>query len=149
MNIKKFIVILIALIFYESCHKTPTQIDQIELREGLSASEFKEAIIGKWQSVYEIPGKQNIEYLELTRQGNAKIIIKSDGNKKEYKGGYSITFLRPPTEGMVTLAELTIKTSKENITLSWVNFGHHNAFPVEVFFLMIDKEPYGVLQRIA
>lgn len=104
----RFEFILIILIFFLSCHKTPTQVDQIELREGLSEFEFKEAIIGKWKSVHEIPGKQNIEYLELTSQGNAKIIIKQDGNKKEYKGSYSLAFLRPPTEGMVTLAELTI-----------------------------------------
>ena len=145
----RFEFTLIMLIFCLCCHKTPTQIDQIELREDLSESEFKKAIIGKRQSVYEIPGKQNVEYLELTRHGNAKIIIKQDGDKKEYKGSYSITFLRPPTEGMVTLAEFTIKTSKENIILSRVNFGLHNAFPVEAGFLLrIDNEPYGVLKKI-
>lgn len=146
---KRFEFILIMLIFCLGCHKTPTQVDQIELREGLSASEFKEAIIGKWQSVYEKPGKENVLYLELSRKGSAKIIIKKDSDKKEYEGNYSIDFLRPPSIGMVTLAELTIKTSKENIILSRVNFGLHNAFPVEAGFLLrIDNEPYGVLKKI-
>ncbi len=148
INMKRFEFVLIMLILCLNCHRTPTQVDQIELREDFSESEFKEAIIGKWESVFEIPGKQNIGYLELTRQGNAKIIIKQDGNKKEHKGSYSLTFLRPPMEGNVTLAELTIITSKESIILSRVNFGIHNAFPAEVFFLRIDKEPYGVLQRM-
>jgi hypothetical protein len=144
----RFEFILVMFIVCLGCHKTPTQVDQIKLREGLSASEFKEAIIGKWKSVYEIPEKQNIEYLELGRKGNAKIIIKQDGNKKEYKGSYSIVFLRPPTVGMITFAELTIKTAKESIILSRVYFGIHNAVPIEGCLLRNDNEPYGVLQKI-
>lgn len=145
---KRIEFILIILIFSLDCCRTPTEVNQTELREGLSESEFRAAILGKWESVFEHPGKQNVAYLELTCQGKAKITITHDGNKKEYKGGYSITFLRPPTEGMVTLAELTIKTSNENIILSRVNFGLHNAVPFDEYLLRIEKEPYGVLRLI-
>ena len=115
MDIYTFKLILIVLIFSFGCDKSPNQIDQIEYREDLSESEFKEAIIGKWESVYETPGKANVDYLELTNYNNAKIIIKQDSSKKEYNGSYSIIFLRSPSEDMVTLAELTLKTSEENI----------------------------------
>jgi len=149
MNFKFNNLILTVLIFCLSCHNTPTQVEQIELREDLSEAEFKKAIIGNWQSVYETPGKEIVDYLELDLQGNAKIIIKQAGNKREYQGNYRIIFLRPPTKGMVTLAELTIQTSGENIILSQVNFGLHNAVHAQVGFLLrIDKEPYGVLKKI-
>jgi hypothetical protein len=49
----------------------------------------------------------------------------------------------------VTFAELTIKTSEKNIILSRVNFGLHNALPLEAGpFLRIDEAPYGVLKKI-
>ncbi len=140
-------IILIALIFSFSCDKIPNQINQIEYRENLSGSEFKEAIIGKWESVYKMQGKENVEYLELTRQGIAKIIIEKDGITIWYFGSYYVDFLRPPTDYMVTFAELTIKTSKGNIILSRVNFGLHNGVPFDELLLRIDKEPYGVLKK--
>ena len=149
MNFNFFKLILTALIFCLNCQNTPTEVEQIKLREDLSEDEFKKAIIGNWQSVYEAPGKEIVDYLELDLQGNTKIIIKQDGNKKEYQGSYRIIFLRPPTKGMVTLAELTIQTSGENIILSQVNFGLHSAVHDQVGFLLrIDQKPYGALEKI-
>ena len=152
MNNKNFIFILIVLIFCFSCNKTPNDSQefqsQIKLKDDLSETEFKKAIVGKWESVFEAQGKKSIEYLELNQEGDAKIIIKIDGNKKEYDGNYSITYLRTPAEGMVTLAELTIKTDKESIILSRMNFGLHNAFPTNSgYFLRNDEEPFGVLKK--
>ncbi len=78
----RFELILVMLIVCLGCHKTPTRIDQIELlKEDLSESEFKEAIFGKWKSVYEKQGKENVESLELNRNGEAKIIIKKNSIK--------------------------------------------------------------------
>lgn len=148
MKLKKICYVLVMLIFFLGCHKTPNAVDQIELREDLSESEFKTALIGKWQSVYEHPGKQNVAYLEIERWGGVKVIIKRDGNPTEYEGTYRLSLLRPPLEGNVTLAELTISASKETILLSRVNFGLHNAFSAEEYFLRIDQEPYGVLKKI-
>ena len=148
MKLIKFKFFLIVFMICLGCHTTPTQVEQIELRSDFSESEFKEAIIGEWQSVYEIKGEENIKYLELGEQGKVKLILEKDSIGIEYEGHYSVDFLRPPSEGMVTLAELTISTSKGSIILSHVNFGLHNALPAESGpFLRIDNSPYGVLKK--
>ena len=139
---------LAALVLGLGCTETPTQFEQPELREDFSEAEFKEAIIGKWQSVYEKPGQENVEYLELGQQGNAKAIIVQNDSRREFEGNYAVSFLRPPTKEVVTFAELTISMPGGDLKLSKVNFGLHNAFPVESgLFLRIDEAPYGVLRR--
>ena len=151
---KKTIHVIITLLFLSlGCDKTPNdnqaQQNQIELREDFSASEFKEAIVGKWHSVWERPGEEYVKYLELHQQGEAKIIISKDIDSKLSEGNYSINFLRPPATGNVTFAEITIATSNDTIILSRVNFGYHSAFPMEGDLLLrIDEAPYGVLKRL-
>ncbi|MFA9391505.1 MAG: hypothetical protein ACERKD_16970 [Prolixibacteraceae bacterium] len=120
-----------------------------ELKENFSDSEFKEAIIGKWQSIFEHEGQENVIYLELSNQNKAKITIEKESKQNKYEGDYKVSYLRPPDEGMVTLAEITILTSNDTLVLSRVNFGLHNYFPAERGpFLRIDQSPYGVMERI-
>ena len=152
MKFKNILLILIVFVFCLGCDKTPTKtstlIDWSNYRSNFSSSEFKEAIIGKWISVFEHQGKENVEYLELSRYGKAIVMIKKDINGKTHTGDYSIHFSRPPRADFVTLAELTIKTSKGDILLSRINFGLHNGVLTGIGpFLRIDREPYGVLEK--
>ena len=64
MSILKNIFILIVIIINFGCNKNPTQLE-FELREDLSETEFKEAILGKWESAYE---KQYLMLLDQTQQ---------------------------------------------------------------------------------
>ena len=146
----KFITIILLILF--SCSKSPnnppSEIDWSNYRGYLSASDFKEAIIGKWRSVYQKEGYENIKYLEINSYEDAKIIIKN-GARVEVEGKYKIHFLRPPTKEMVTFAEMTIKSDNVEIKLSQMNFGYHNALPFELGpFLRVDKSPYGVLTKL-
>jgi hypothetical protein len=139
-------IILFTSILFSSCHDTPTEITQTELREDLSKSEFKEAIIGKWKSIFETPEKATVERIELDSQQNAIVVIKHNENSDEYKGTYQLTFFRPPEKGNVTLAEITIEAPERTISL---NFGLHSALPVDSGYLLrIDEEPFGVLQKM-
>jgi hypothetical protein len=148
----KIQLLFIILILCLGCNNTSSENQEhkirIELKGNLSGAEFKEAIIGKWGSVFYYPDKENIEYLELDKNGNAKIIIEKDTDKKEFKGNYTINFLRPPAKSMITFAEIIIKTSGYEIVLSRVNFGMHNGVPYKWGNLLrIDSEPPGVLLR--
>ena len=122
----------------------------VEIREDLSASEFKEAIIGKWEnhfihSVHQ--DKANIEKLDLSRSETARIIIVENNVRKVLRGEYFVAFMKPPDLGSVTLAEITIKNSVESIVLSRVNFGFLNLVSSEEHLLIIEREPYGVMKK--
>ena len=147
MNVKNINVILFILIFCLGCNKTPTQIDWSDYRGYLSASDFKKAIIGKWKSVFEAPGKENIEYLELSRTGKAKIVIKKNGDRITIAGDYSINFPRPPEEGIYTFAELIIEKSNGNIILSRVYFGSHDGVSATDILLRNNGEPHLALKK--
>ena len=132
----------------ESDTDARTESEIIELKENFSADEFKEALIGKWQSVFENDGKENVIYLELNDKNEAKITLDKDNVSNDYQGDYVVDFIRQPMEGYVTLGEITISTQNKIIKLSRVNFGLHNALPVDSMYLRIDESPYGVLDRI-
>ena len=120
----------------------------VEIRENLSAFEFKEAIIGRWNNQLILQDKENIEKLDLSRSETARIIIVENNVRKVLSGEYFVTFMRPPDLGSVTLAEITIKNSVESIVLSHVNFGLHNMVGgSDEIFLRIDSEPYGVMKK--
>ena len=48
----------------------------------------------------------------------------------------------------MTLGEIAISTQNNIIKLTRVNFGLHNAMPMDSMYLRIDEAPYGVLDRI-
>lgn len=131
-----------------SCGKNPIEGSEIELREDLTEEEFRQAILGEWQSVYEIEGAGNVTYLNLGRENDIDITICKNSVEKKFSGEYSLSFMRTPVLGTVTLAEIDIQASDTLIVLSRINFGLHNAVPIrEVLFLRIDDAPYGVLDR--
>ena len=153
--IRTFFVLNIVLCF--CCNKesdknneaSDNKNEAIELRDNFSETEFKNALIGEWRSVFELAGKENVIYLKFDNQGKARIIIEKDSVEKEYSGDYTVDFLREPAEEMMTIARIIISSSDKEIVLSWVNFGLHNAFPADYgLFLRIEKPPYGVLERI-
>lgn len=141
-----FICLLLCL----CCNEDPnTSNDKEKLRTDFSESEFKSAIIGKWQSVLTIDGQENVIYLELSEQGDAKISLKKESTVEEFQGKYSIGFIRPPSPGTVTLAEITITTPQRNIILSRVCFDMSNAYPAPAGLLLrIMESPYGTLDRV-
>ena len=148
-----YIIILSVLISLIGCDKesdsdTETDSKIIELKEDFNADEFKEAIIGKWQSVFEHSEYDNVIYLELNANSEAKITLDKDNVRNDYQGNYAIDFIRQPIEGNVTLGEITITTQNKTIKLLRVNFGLHNAMPMDSMYLRIDEVPYGVLDRI-
>ncbi len=130
------------------CKDSMQEVSNLVLDEGFSETEFKEAIIGKWESVYEIEGKDNVMCLGLTKELTACIVLKKENIEKEFAGNYTINFLRPPQEGFVTLGKISIITSKDSIILSRIIFSLHNGVSVDKVFLRIFDEPYGTLDRI-
>lgn len=138
------------LLFFIACNKeTIVQepvVDPIELRDNFTEAEFKQAIIGEWQSVYQMTGQENVLYLALTDKNNATVTISKEGSEKTYSGTYSVSFLRPPSSEEVTLGYITIKTTSSDIVLSRVHFSIHSAVRGGPF-LKIDVAPYGVLDR--
>ena len=143
-----FVLVSLFFVFTNCKEDSLVSNEQLALREGLSAQEFSSAIIGKWESVFEKEGEENIKYLEFDKSGDAKILLYND-SEKECGGMYILSFNRPPRNGEVTLAEITIKTESGNILLRQVNFGFHNAFPEsEGLLLRVDDTPYGVLKKI-
>lgn len=150
--LKKLKLIPIAWLILFSCIKAPNnsppEIDWSNYTGYLSASEFKDAIIGIWKSVYIHKGSENVERLEVFPFGIARVFI-NDGLRVEVTGKYEIDFLRPPAEGNITIAEMTITSDNDQIVLSRMSFGYHNAVPMTVGILLrIDKSPYGVLAKI-
>lgn len=132
------------------CTKESNQIiTKVELRSDFTESEFKDAIIGKWQSVFEKTGEENVKYLEFINQSKVRIILTKENINNEYNGNYSVSFHRPPMNGQDTFAEIIISTLSKEIVLSHVYFGLHNAILAEYGLLMrIDEAPCGVLERI-
>jgi hypothetical protein len=131
------------------CGNESPEVTEIELRSDLDEEEFKQAIAGEWQSVYEIAGEENVTYLHLGQENQVSLTLRKNGAAKEFSGVYTLSFIRTPVPGTVTMAEMDIQTSDTLIVLSRINFGLHNAFPMsEGLFLRIDEAPYGVLDRI-
>lgn len=121
----------------------------IALRDDLTESEFKEAIIGHWKNQFEISGKQNVETLDISSKGTARVVIIKNNIQNRYSGKYTVNFLRSCEENTVTLAEIVISIHDENLVLSRVNFGSHNALGSgDEYFLRIDNEPFGVMKKI-
>ena len=143
-------LILGGLLFFIACNKeTIVQelvANPIELRDNFTEAEFKQAIIGEWQSVYQLSEQENVLYLTLTDKNNATITISKEGNEKTYSGTYSVSFLRAPSSEEMTLGQITIKTTSSDIVLTRVNFSLHSAVRGGPF-LKIDVSPYGVLER--
>jgi hypothetical protein len=153
MKTFNYLIILFVFISLIGCNKESdsdarTESKIIDLKENFSADEFKEAIIGKWQSVFEHAGKENVIYLELNDKNEAKITLKKDNASNNYQGDYIVDFSRQPMEDYLTLGEITISTQNKIIKLSRVNFGLHSAVHGDSMYLRIDESPYGVLDRI-
>ena len=148
---KNFIFLILGgLLFFIACNKeTIVQepvANPIELRDNFTEAEFKQAIIGEWQSVYQLTEQENVLCLTLTDKNNATIILSKEGNEKTYSGTYNVSFLRPPSSEEMTLGQITIKTTSSDIALKRVNFSLHSAVRGGPF-LRIDVSPYGVLER--
>ena len=124
----------------------------VELKDDLSAADFKLALVGKWKSVFTADkDNPNVQSLEFNSDGKTDIVIAKADKTEQYSGTYTISFDREPGARAVTMATITIRTSGSNpIILSRVNFGLHNGIPQqEGIVLRIDNEPYGVLKRQA
>ena len=143
-------LILGGILFFIACNKETevkeSVVDPMELRDNFTEAEFKQAIIGEWQSVYEHTGEENVIFLALTDKKNATITISKESSEKTYSGTYTVSFLRPPSSEELTLAQITLKTTLSDIVLSRVNFSIHSAVRGGPF-LRIDVAPYGVLDR--
>ena len=130
----------------------PAPLVPIELKNDLSAADFKLALVGKWKSVFTADkDNPNVQSLEFNSDGKTDIVIAKADKTEQYSGTYTISFDREPGARAVTMATITIRTNGSNpIILSRVNFGLHNGIPQqEGIVLRIDNEPYGVLKRQA
>ena len=149
---KNIISIFICLLLL-SCDVTENNDENyqsnIVIQPDLSESEFREAIIGHWENKFEISGFKNVQTLDISRKGYANaVVVSTDSTTEVYSGNYIVNFLEPPAEGIVTRTDLIIQDDDGDFTLSYLNFGTHNAFsPSEGYFLRIDSEPYGAMKR--
>lgn len=158
MKTMNVIFLGISLILFFSCNKESdkNELDKknepLELRSNFSETEFKNALIGEWKSVFENPEYENVIYLKFDIQGKSIIKIKKDSVENEYSGDYNVSFIREPAEGNTTLAKIVFSSSEKNVELSRVCFdlhnGIHDASDPFGFLLRIYDPPYGVLSRI-
>ena len=142
---------MVTLIYCFGCIKNPTDnsIEKIiiNIKEDCSESEFKETAYGKWVMAFEYKDEENVEYLELTRKGKALIVIKKGGDRKTFGGNFSLNLLYPPEEGWVTIATLTIESSRGSVKLHDVHFYYH-AGALGINLLSITDAPYAVMKKI-
>jgi hypothetical protein len=149
MKTLKSLVLILSFLLCFCCGELNTKIDILELRSDFTETEFKAAIVGKWQSVYELAENKNVIFLKFYEQNNVKVTTKKNDAKEDFDGSYSVEFLRPASKGIVTWAKITIKTTTGELILPRVSFDKHNAFSVGTeLFLRIDESPYGVLKRM-
>jgi hypothetical protein len=142
-----FFVICLFICF--CCCKKEADIkkDSVELRSNFSETEFKNALIGEWRSVFEDTEYENVIYLKFDDQNKSTIILKKDDIEKEYSGNYVISFIKEPAKGNITIAKIIISSSKREIELSGVYFSEHNASSVGSG-LFLEEPPYGVLEGV-
>ena len=154
----KHCILPMLLIAVAGCnsHEAPAQFQAqasdrpvIELKSDLLAPDFKNALVGKWTSVFSYKSKRNIAKLEFKHDGTASLSVIRGNDRKQYSGPYSVVFDRTPRSGFVTFATITINPEKENpLVLSRVHLGLHNGVDWRIGpLLRIDKEPRGVLRR--
>ncbi len=116
----------------------------------LSDRQFRWAVIGKWTSAWAVPGRQNIEYLELSWLGRAKVVIDDSGKKSVYAGPYHIIYTRPPHPSSVTIADVVIEgrtAPNGGLRLPGVHFDMTNVIGSGRMFLRTRREPFGTLTR--
>jgi hypothetical protein len=120
----------------------------VELREDLGREEFIRALSGEWVSAWGHPSREFVSSLTLAADGTGTVAVQAQsGAQRVVTGPYAISFLRPPAEGSVTLAEITIGAPPgEQVVLGSVSFGLHNALPGGPY-LRVDGLPSAVLQR--
>lgn len=90
------------------------------MRSNFSETEFRNALIGEWESMFENTECENVIYLKFNKQGKISIKIKLDDVVKEYSGDYIVSFIREPVEGNITFAKIDISCSNKKIVMSRV-----------------------------
>ena len=122
---------------------------EFELREDLGREAFSHALVGEWVSTWEDESRDYVSSLTLTEGGMATVTIQErTGEQRVVVGTYAISFVRPPAQGSVTLADITILTpTGERIVLASASFGLHNAV-LGGPYLRIDGDPQAVLNRV-
>jgi len=147
MYFEKAILCFVCFLACISCEKESCNPnDVLELRMDFTEEEFLMAIIGKWESVWETDGFENVTYLELCKQGNAKITLKEGSTVEYFEGNYTVEFTNL---GYRTRADITITTPKRNIILSDAQFDLHNGLSVtKLYFRTYGGSPKAVLSRI-
>ncbi len=119
------------------------------LYEDLSREAYLRALIGEWMSAWDDTSRDFVRSLTLTEGGMATVTIQERfGEQRVIAGTYAIAFLRPPAQGSVTLADITIVApSGEKVVLASASFGLHNAV-IGGPYLRIDGDPVAVLKRV-
>ena len=159
MRVILLIVLLIVLCFgcvtknSSEDRKVDSYLALSEVEDNTYARDFANAIIGKWETVFTNPNGDNIKSAEFSPDGVVRLVV-TRGNISEAKTGkYRIQFERKPSANMVTLGRIVVETRPGELVLSRVWFGDHNGvmFPDANYrpFLRVDKEPYGVMKRMA
>jgi hypothetical protein len=119
------------------------------LREDLGREEFTSAVVGEWVSAWDNPSRDFVRTLVLAAEGTATVTIQEQGGESRVVAGpYAISYVRPPAQGSVTLAEITIGAPPgEVVVLEQASFGLHNALPGGPY-LRVDGDPSAVLKRL-
>ena len=123
-------------------------VAEARLKEDLGREEFTRALIGEWVSAWDDPSRDFVRSLTLTGQGMATVTIQERyGEQRVVAGPYAISFVRPPAQGSVTLADIAIVApSGEKVVLARVSFGLHNAV-LGGPYMRVDRSPRAVLKR--
>jgi hypothetical protein len=124
-------------------------VAETELREDLSREAFTRALIGEWVSAWDDTSRDFVRSLTVTEGGTATVTIQDHhGEQRFIVGTYTVSFIRPPAQGSVTLADIAIVApSGEKVVLASVNFGLHNAV-LGGPYLRVDGDPIAVLKRV-
>lgn len=123
-----------------------------EIQDNSEARNFANSIVGKWETVFTYPDRDNIKAAEFAADGAARVeVTKGKTTGRLITGKYRIEFEREPDPDKKTLGRIVIETVSDEYVLSRVNFGAHSGVPFSGRkhgpLLRIDEEPYGVLNR--
>jgi hypothetical protein len=142
MKTIKTIIAILAIILFQNCSK---EDDEIALRTDFTNEELEKALVGKWETAFEIPGYENVTFLEYKGDGTATATLKNAG--KTYSGPCTIEFVYVDPVYRAE-ADLTISGQEDELILDNLGFDYCRIIPYDSTIYLTISWPVSVLKRV-